>query len=68
MLDLILHFHARALAVVKRGAIIRSIQEMPIMNSLMRMKNSIPNDELNALDDLCTQLDQQMDQLELLYK
>jgi V/A-type H+-transporting ATPase subunit A len=68
MLDLILHFHQRALAVVNRGAIIHAIQELPIINTLIRMKNSIPNDDLKALEDVRVQLDQQMDQLESLYK
>lgn len=67
MIDLILHFHSRALAIVKRGAVIKSIQELPVMNSLLRMKNTIPNEELSKLDDLRTQLDQQMDQMESLY-
>lgn len=68
MLDLILKFYARALEVVKHGAIIRSIQEMPVMNSLMRMKNSIPNEDLSAINQLQVQLNEQMDQLESLYK
>jgi len=68
MLELILHFQARAEAVVSRGAIINTIQELPILNSLIRMKNTIPNEQLERLDEIRNALDEQFDQLELLYR
>jgi len=68
MLELILHFQARAEAVVLRGAIINTIQELPILNSLIRMKNTIPNEQLERLDEIRNALDEQFDQLELLYR
>jgi V/A-type H+-transporting ATPase subunit A len=68
MLELILHFQARAEAVVSGGAIINTIQELPILNSLIRMKNTIPNEQLERLDEIRNALDEQFDQLELLYR
>ena len=42
MLDLILHFHDRALTVVKRGAPIGAIHQLPVVDTLIRMKNLVP--------------------------
>ena len=68
MLELILHFHERAMAVVKLGAIIRVVQELPIITTLVRMKNSVTNDAVDRFDQIRTQLDQQFDALELQYR
>lgn len=68
MLVLILHFHQRAKGIVTKGAIIQSIQELPIINALIRMKSVVKNDDLAHFDLLRKQLDEQFDQLELLYK
>jgi len=68
MLDLILHFHERAMRVVKLGAIIRTIQELPVMNTLVRMKSTITNNNLDRLTQIRTQLDQQFDGLESQYR
>ena len=46
MLELILHFHARALKVVKRGAPIGAVHQLPVVDTLIRMKNLVPNEEL----------------------
>lgn len=68
MLELILHFHERAMAVVKLGAIIRVVQELPIITTLVRMKNSVTNDAVDRFDQIRTQLDQQFDALEYQYR
>ena len=68
MLSIILHFHHRALGVVHRGAVIGAVQELSALSSLIRMKNSIPNDQLQKFEDLRQKLDQQMDELEALYR
>jgi len=68
MLDLILHFQARAEAVVLQGAIISAIQQLPIINSLIRMKSTVPNEELERLDEMRKSLDDQFDQLESVYR
>jgi V/A-type H+-transporting ATPase subunit A len=68
MLSLILHFHERAMGVVRRGAVISSIQALAVVNTLIRMKAVISNDQLDKLDEIGIQLDQQMDELEALYR
>src|SRR5512133_2195472 len=64
MLDLILYFHQRAQRVIKRGAPISSIHELPVVNELIRMKTQVPNDHLDQLEDLCNHIDEQMGHLE----
>ena len=64
MLDLILYFHKRAKDLVQNGCLILSIQALPIMNTLVRMKTLLSNDQLEKLIEFRKDLDQQMDQLE----
>jgi vacuolar-type H+-ATPase catalytic subunit A/Vma1 len=68
MLDLILHFHERAKPVIRLGAPIVVIHELPVVSELIRMKTAVPNDDLEKLDDIRQALDQQMDELERKYK
>jgi V/A-type H+-transporting ATPase subunit A len=68
MLDLILHFHERALKIVKRGAPIAVIHALPEVDTLIRMKNLVPNDELGKLDEIRGSVDAQMTKLEAEYK
>jgi V/A-type H+-transporting ATPase subunit A len=55
-LDLILHFHQRALII--------AIHDLPVVNALVRMKTLVTNDDLSRLDDIRRDIDEQMDQLE----
>ncbi len=64
MLDLILHFHTRAKYLIQHGAMILTIQALPVLNSLVRMKTLCANDQLEKLDEIHKELDDQMDQLE----
>ena len=68
MLNLILHFHHRALVIVKRGATISVIHKLPVVDTLIRMKGEVPNDKLELLDGILKAIDEQMDQLETEYK
>jgi V/A-type H+/Na+-transporting ATPase subunit A len=68
MLKLILHFHDRAHEIVKHGATISVIRQLPIVNVLIRMKVQVPNEALDQLDVIRKQIDEQMDQLEVEYR
>jgi len=68
MLELILHFHERALKIVKRGAPISVIHQLPSVDTLIRMKSLVPNDELDKLDGVRKAVDEQMTQLDQEYK
>lgn len=68
ILDLILHFHVRAQRIIKRNAPVVVIHSLPLVNTLIRMKTLITNDELTRLDDIRKEMDEQMDQLETEYR
>lgn len=67
MLNLFLHFHKRAERIVKHGAPIHVIHELPVTNTLIRIKTSVPNEEVEKLDDTLRAIDEQMDNLEKEY-
>jgi V/A-type H+-transporting ATPase subunit A len=68
MLDLILQFHHRALPSIKRGATIAAIHQLPVVDTLVRMKAQVTNDELAKLDDISKAIDEQMTKLEMEFK
>jgi V/A-type H+-transporting ATPase subunit A len=68
MLDLILHFHQRAQRIVQGGALVVAIQELPVVNRLIRMKTLVANDQLDELDGIRKELDEQLDQVEQEHK
>ena len=68
MLELILHFHERASRIVKHGAPISVIHQLPAVDTLIRMKTLVPNDELDKLDGIRKAVDDQMTGLDQEYK
>jgi V/A-type H+-transporting ATPase subunit A len=68
MLELILRFHERGLRIVKHGAPISLIHNLPVVDTLIRMKTAVPNDELEKMDDIQKQIDEQMSQLDSEYR
>jgi V/A-type H+-transporting ATPase subunit A len=68
MLDLILHFHQRALRIVKHGAPISVIHDLPVVDTLIRMKTLVPNEELVKLDEIQKTVDEQMSLLDTEYR
>ncbi|HEX9014164.1 MAG TPA: hypothetical protein VF813_11625, partial [Anaerolineaceae bacterium] len=67
MLDLILHFHEKGKRIVRRGAPISVIHNLPVVNTLIRMKSTVPNDQVEKLDGIQKEIDEQMDKLEAEY-
>ncbi|HOT93016.1 MAG TPA: V-type ATP synthase subunit A [Anaerolineae bacterium] len=64
MLRAILHFHDRAARIVAKGCPIILLHNLPIVNTLVRMKTTIPNDAVKQIEKLIAEMDMQMDQLE----
>ena len=52
MLKIIVDFHHLADSVVAKGAPIFKVTELPVTEDIMRMKSSIPNDQLSKLDEV----------------
>ncbi len=68
MLELMLHFHDRALRIIKRGAPISVIHNLPVVDTLIRMKTLVANEELAKMDEIQKTVDEQMNQLDTEYK
>jgi len=66
-LNLILHFHERAQRIIKLGAPVVGIHDLPVVNTLIRMKTVVPNDDLAKIDDIQKEIDDQMQKLEAQY-
>jgi V/A-type H+/Na+-transporting ATPase subunit A len=52
MLKLIVDFHHLAEGIVNKGAPIFKITQLPIIEEIMRIKSTIPNDEASTIDDI----------------
>ena len=64
LLDVIVHFHNRAARVISKGCPIFIIRGLPVVNTLVRAKVNVPNDDLEQFDEIWKALDEQMDQVE----
>jgi V/A-type H+/Na+-transporting ATPase subunit A len=68
MLELMLYFHSRATRVIKHGATISEIRNLPVIGTLIRMKTLVENDQLGKMDEIQKTIDEQINQLEMEYK
>jgi V/A-type H+-transporting ATPase subunit A len=68
MLELVLYFHDRGMAIIKRGAPINLIHDLPVVDQLIRMKSTVTNDQLEKFDEVQQAIDQQMNQLDAEYR
>lgn len=68
MLELVLYFHERGMNIVKRGAPISLIHDLPAVDTLIRMKSVVSNEELSKFDDIQKAIDEQMSQLDAEYR
>ena len=68
LLELVLYFHERGMNVIRRGAPISVIHELPVVDTLIRAKSTVPNEEIQKLDDIQKQIDDQMNQLDAEYR
>ena len=68
MLELVLFFHERGMEIVKRGAPINLIHDLPVVDTIIRAKSTVTNEEMHKFDDIQKQIDQQMSQLDAEYR
>jgi len=64
MLRVILHFHERAARIIAKGCPIVVIHDLPIVNTLIRIKTTVPNEQVEQIDEIWKALDEQMSQVE----
>ena len=68
MLELVLYFHERGMAIVRRGAPINLIHDLPVVDALIRMKSNVSNEDLSKFEDIQKAIDEQMSQLDAEYR
>jgi V/A-type H+-transporting ATPase subunit A len=68
MLELVLYFHERGMNIIRRGAPINLIHDLPVVDQMIRMKSNISNDELQKFDEVQKAIDEQMSQLDAEYR
>ena len=68
MAQTIMHFYDRARAIIEKGAPIFMINELLVVQDIMRMKTSIHSDRVDEFDDLLADINDQMDSLEEKYR
>lgn len=64
MLQVILHFRDRAQHIISKGCPILVLRDLPVVNTLLRMKQNVPNDEVERIDDIKQAINEQMDEVE----
>ena len=68
MLEIVLNFHERGMSIIKRGAPINLIHDLPVVDQIIRMKSNVPNDDLSKFDEIEKAIDEQMSQLDAEYR
>jgi V/A-type H+-transporting ATPase subunit A len=68
MLELVLNFHERGMNIIRRGAPISVIHDLPVVDQMIRMKSNVPNDDLSKFDEIEKTIDEQMSQLDAEYR
>ncbi|MBN1803747.1 MAG: V-type ATP synthase subunit A [Sedimentisphaerales bacterium] len=67
MLHIIVMYYRRGLQAIKNGTTLIKLRKMKVYQDIVKMKFSIPNDELSGLDKIEARLERSMDQLEALH-
>ena len=68
MLELVLYFHERGMNIIRRGAPINLIHDLPVVDMMIRMKSNVPNDQLEKFEDVQKAIDEQMSRLDAEYR
>jgi V/A-type H+-transporting ATPase subunit A len=64
MLKIIVDLHHDAESIIKKGAPIFKVTQLPVITDIMRMKREIPNDKLGQFDELQKQVKDSLSELE----
>jgi V/A-type H+-transporting ATPase subunit A len=67
MLNLILIYWRRGNQAIKRGVTLVKLRRMKVFQDVIKMKFSIPNEDLESFDKLQLRLERSLDQLESIY-
>jgi V/A-type H+-transporting ATPase subunit A len=68
MLQIILTYWRRGSEAIRRGMTLVRLRRMKVLQDIVKMKFTVPNDQLEALDKLAARLERGLDQLEAVYE
>jgi V/A-type H+-transporting ATPase subunit A len=68
ILLLIMQFYERALALIKNGATLSKVLALSVREDIVRLKLTVPNDNLELIKETENKLDEQMGALERMYE
>ncbi len=67
MIHIIATYWRRGSEIIKKGATLIELRKVKVYQDIIKMKFSIPNDDLSGLDKIEARLERSMDQLEALH-
>jgi V/A-type H+-transporting ATPase subunit A len=67
MLHIITMYWKRGYDAIKRGVVLTRLRKMKVYQDIVKMKFTVPNDNLSGLDKIEARLERAMDQLEALH-
>ncbi len=62
-----MEYYHRADAVVKHGALLLRVTNLPVVDELVRIKMQYTNDQIDKIEEIRTRLDQQLGEIERAY-
>ncbi len=68
ILSLIMEFYKKAQALIKHGTPLVKINSLSVREEIIRIKTSIPNNELDKVNQIKSHLEEQFSSLEKLYQ
>ncbi|MEE8591536.1 MAG: V-type ATP synthase subunit A [Spirochaetia bacterium] len=68
MLQIILTYWRRGAEAIRRGMTLVRLRRMKVLQDIVKMKFTIDNEDLRALDKLAARLERSLDQLEAIYE
>ena len=67
MLHIIVTYWKRGYDAIKRGVVLTKLRKMKVYQDIVKMKFTVPNDDLSGLDKIEARLERSMDQMEALH-
>ena len=63
-----IQFYKRSLSVIKQGAPLMKVTNLPVKEEIVRIKTSVANDNLNEISTVESHLEEQLSSLEKIYR
>lgn len=68
ILQLIIQYYKRAYSIIKQGAPLMKVTNLPVIEEIVRIKTSIANDNLTQISAVESHLEEQISSLEKIYR